>query len=118
MMLAVMFSAFSAFADNTKASFPGGEKAQNEFIAKTLVYPAVALENGIEGVVVVTFTVNADGTLTDIKVKRMIDPDLEAEAVRVTKKMPAWTPAMKDGKAIDSPAEVSYRFFLQNEEES
>lgn len=115
MILAGVMMTFVAMAADTKASFPGGEAAQTEFIAKTMVYPASAIENGIEGIVVVTFTVRTDGSLANIKVKRMIDPDLEAEAIRVTRKMPAWQPATKDGKPVDSTAEVSYKFFLATE---
>ena len=107
----------TALAAETKASFPGGDKAQAEFIGKTLVYPAAAAENGVEGVVVVSFTVKmmvkTDGTIGNIKVKRMVDPDLEAEAIRVVKKMPAWIPASKDGKAVESTAEVPFRFSIK-----
>lgn len=115
MIFAAMAIAVAAMAADTKASFPGGEKAQSEFIAKTLVYPAAAVENGIEGIVVVTFVVRTDGSLANIKVKRMIDPDLEAEAIRVTKKMPAWIPATKDDKPVESTAEIPFRFFLGTE---
>ena len=101
----------TALAAETKASFPGGDKAQAEFIGKTLVYPAAAAENGVEGVVVVSFTVKTDGTIGNIKVKRMVDPDLEA--IRVVKKMPAWIPASKDGKAVESTAEVPFRFSIK-----
>ncbi len=110
-----MAIAVAAMATDTKASFPGGEEAQKDFIAKTLIYPATALENGIEGVVVVTFIVRTDGSLANIKVKRMVDPDLEAEAIRVTKKMPVWTPATHDGTPVESTAEIPFRFFLETE---
>ncbi len=102
----------AAMADSTKASFPGGEKAQTEFINKTLVYPAAAMDNGVEGVVVISFVVKTDGSIGNIKVKRMVDPDLEAEAIRVVKKMPAWTPATQDGKPVESTAEIPFKFSL------
>ena len=111
LMMALGFSV-AALADDTKASFPGGDTAQSEFINKTLVYPADAKANGVEGVVVVSFTVKADGSIGNIKIKRMVDPDLEAEAIRVVKKMPAWTPATKDGKPVDSTAEIPFKFSL------
>lgn len=114
MILAVMFGlAVSANAAETKASFPGGEEAQTAFIAKTLVYPQQAKDNGIEGVVMIMFTVKTDGSIGNIKVKRMVDPDLEAEAIRVVKKMPAWTPATKDGTAVESTAEIPFTFSLE-----
>jgi len=113
LMMALGISAVAVAAD-TKASFPGGEKAQAEFIAKTLVYPAVAKDNGIEGVVTVSFTVKKDGSIGNIKIKRMVDPDLEAEVIRVVKKMPAWTPATHDGTPVESTAEIPFRFSLPN----
>lgn len=113
MIFAALGLTFAAYAADTKASFPGGEEAQNAFIAKTLVYPQMAKDNGIEGVVTLTFTVKANGTIGNIKVKRMVDPDLEAEAIRVVKKMPAWTPATSDGVAIESVAEIPFTFSLE-----
>ena len=114
MILAVVLGlAVPANAAETKASFPGGAKAESAFIAKTLVYPQQAKDNGIEGVVVIMFTVKTDGSIGNIKVKRMVDPDLEAEAIRVVKKMPAWTPATKDGVAVESTAEIPFAFSLE-----
>lgn len=92
--------------------YPGGKTALDKYIAENMKYPKPALDNGIEGVVGVTFTVNADGSIGNIKIKRMIDPDLEAEAVRLVKNMPAWTPADKDGKPVAAPAEVDVNFAL------
>lgn len=100
-----------AMAD-TAASFPGGEKAQAEFITKTLVYPPTAIDNGVEGVVTVVFTVKPDGTIGNIKIKRMLDPDLEGEAIRVVKAMPKWTPATKGEVAVESIAEIPFEFKL------
>lgn len=111
LMMALGMS-IAAMAADTKAAFPGGENAQTEFISKTLVYPADAKANGVEGVVVVSFTVKTDGSIGNIKIKRMVDPDLEAEAIRVVKKMPAWTPATKDGEPVDSTAEIPFKFSL------
>lgn len=105
-------SAVSALADTVAPSYPGGVKACNEFIGKNMIYPAEARENFVEGDVTLTFMVKADGTLSDIKVKRMIDPDLEAEAIRIVKKMPKWVPGSEDGKAVDAPAEVTVQFVL------
>ncbi len=112
-MMVVGLVASAGAATRQEASFPGGEKACKEFINKNVVYPASAQENGVEGVVVVSFTVKTDGTIGNIKIKRMVDPDLEAEAVRVVKKMPNWQPATEDGVAVESTAEVSFPFTLQ-----
>lgn len=111
-LMMVVGMSVAAMAADTKAVFPGGATAQSEFISKTLVYPADAKANGVEGVVVVSFTVKTDGSIGNIKIKRMVDPDLEAEAIRVVKKMPAWTPATKDGKPVDSIAEIPFKFSI------
>lgn len=112
LMMAIGLTAM-ANAQTTKASFPGGDEACKEYLNKTVKYPVTAIENGIEGTVTLLFTVKTDGTIGNIKIKRMIDPDLEAEAIRVVKSMPAWTPATTDGKAVESTAEISVPFRLK-----
>lgn len=97
----------------TPASFPGGAEAQKEYISANLKYPQAAKDNGIEGVVGVVFTVKADGTIGNIKIKRMVDPDLESEAIRLVKQMPKWTPASDNGAAVESTAEVDVTFTLE-----
>lgn len=93
--------------------FPGGETALNKYLAENVKYPAVAKENGVEGVVAVQFIVHTDGTLGTIKIVRMVDPDLEQEAVRVVKNMPAWIPAEENGNPIEAPAQVNVPFVLE-----
>lgn len=110
-LLAVIGSALGAWAV-TPASFPGGEEAQKEYIATNLKYPEQAKQNGIEGVVTVVFTVKSDGSIGNIKIKRMVDPDLESESIRLVKQMPAWTPAEDNGMAIESVVEISIPFNL------
>jgi len=95
------------------ASFPGGADAEKEYIATNMKYPQMAKDNGIEGVVSVIFTVRADGTIGNIKIKRMVDPDLEAEAIRLVKQMPKWTPASDNGSPVESTAEVDVSFTLE-----
>ena len=73
--------------------YPGGKEAMDKYIAENMKYPQAAIDNGIEGVVPVAFTVKADGSIGNIKIVRMIDPDLEAEAIRLVKNMPRWTAA-------------------------
>lgn len=96
----------------TPASFPGGEEAQQEYIIVNLKYPQAAKDNGIEGVVAVIFTVKTDGSIGNIKIKRMVDPDLENEAIRLVKSMPAWEPALDNGVPVESTAEVDVPFTL------
>ena len=78
-------------------TFPGGEEALKKYIVENTKYPAIAMENGVEGIVVIGFMVNTDGTLSDLKVEKFVDPDLEKEALRVVSGMPAWLPAEKGG---------------------
>lgn len=97
----------------TPASFPGGKDAEKEYITTNMKYPQVAKDNGIEGVVYVVFTVKADGTIGNIKIKRMVDPDLEAEAIRLVKQMPDWIPANDNGTPVESTVETSVAFSLE-----
>lgn len=92
--------------------YPGGESALDNYITTNLKYPTAAQANGIEGVVDVAFTVKADGSIGAIKIVRMVDPDLEQEAIRLVKGMPAWTPADKNGQAVDAQTQVQITFTL------
>ena len=97
----------------TPASFPGGQEALDAYLSGNVKYPAFAQENGIEGTVTVDFTVGTDGAITGVKIARPLDPDLEAEAVRVVKAMPAWTPATDDsGAAVTSTVSLPVKFRL------
>lgn len=84
--------------------FPGGTKALNKFINKTVRYPAIAQENGITGRVFVGFVIDRDGSVTQVRVLRPVDPALDKEAIRVIKAMPKWKPGKQRGK----PVRVSY----------
>ena len=93
-------------------TFPGGDAALKKYISDNTVYPENAKENGVEGIVSVGFIVNTDGSLSQIKVIKLIDPDLEKEAIRVVGIMPAWIPAEKDGTPIEAPSKVDIPFIL------
>lgn len=96
-----------------KPQYPGGDEALNKYITTNLKYPQVAKDNGIEGIVGVQFLVKEDGSIGSIKIIRMVDPDLEQEAVRLVKNMPAWIPADKDGSPVEAPAQVNVPFILE-----
>ena len=85
-----------------EASFPGGIAACMKYIADNFRYPNIQGDCIIQGKIVVTFTVNEDGNLSDIKVKKSVYSDLDKEAVRVVKSMPSWIPAKQNGKAVKS----------------
>lgn len=92
--------------------YPGGESALNTYISQNMQYPAIAIQNGIEGVVTVEFTVRPDGSVGTIKIVRMIDPDLEQEAIRLVKNMPAWTPAERNGTPVEANVTIPITFTL------
>lgn len=99
-------------SDTIPASFPGGEKALASYIDKNLKYPQPSISNGIEGVVNVKFLVRTDGALDKLAIVRLVDPDLEAEAIRLVKGMPAWNPATVAGTPVESESNVQITFTL------
>lgn len=82
----------------TMPTFPGGNP-QN-WIAKNIKYPAIAIDNGIQGKVFVQFVIEKDGSITDTKVIRGVDASLDNEALRVIKTMPNWNPGKQKGNAV------------------
>lgn len=81
-------------------SYPGGNGALQKWIAANIAYPAASAENVVEGRVIVAFVVDVDGSVTDVRIARGIDPALDQEALRVVKSMPKWIPGMQDGKPV------------------
>ena len=81
-------------------SFPGGGEAIEKYLNDNIKYPKVARENGVQGRVEVSFVVERDGTLSNIRVARSVDPLLDKEAKRVILSMPRWKPGKKDGKEV------------------
>lgn len=92
------------------AMYPGGENGMNTFIHKNIDYPIAAIKSGKEGNVTVRFTVNTDGTVSNVKVVKGLEPSLDAEAIKVVSKMKGWTPAMKGGKAVPMDYQVNCNF--------
>ena len=81
--------------------FPGGEAALMSYIESHINYPAMAAENNVQGKVVVQFVVKKDGSISEVKVIRSVDKDLDREAVRVVKSMPKFTPGRQNGEAVN-----------------
>lgn len=81
--------------------FPGGQNALTQWLGANIKYPKIAVENGIEGRVYVSFIVRSTGEITDIKIARSVDPSLDKEAVRVTSCMPKWIPGKQGGEAVN-----------------
>lgn len=80
--------------------FPGGETAMKRYLAENIQYPQMARESGIQGRVFVTFVVEKDGNVTDVRVLRGIGGGCDEEAIRVIKNMPRWDPGKQRGKPV------------------
>ncbi len=93
--------------------FPGGVQELMKYLGENLKYPVAAQNAGKQGNVVCQFVVKSDGTIGDIKVVRSISPELDEEAIRVIKAMPAWTPGKQDGKAVNVRYTLPVAFRLQ-----
>ena len=90
-----------------KPTFQGGDANEfSKWVNSRLVYPEIAKENGVQGRVTLQFTVNADGTVSNVKVLRGVDSSLDKEAVRVVSSSPKWKP----GKQRDRAVKVTYTF--------
>lgn len=93
--------------------FPGGDLALRQWIASNIKYPVIAAENGIQGRVFVQFVVNTDGSITDVRVARGVDPSLDQEAIRVVRTLPKWKPGKQRGKPVRVSYTVPINFQLQ-----
>ena len=93
--------------------YPGGDGALMGYLRDNIHYPTVAAENGVQGRVVVGFVVERDGSITDVKILRGVDPSLDREAMRVVKNMPKWTPGKQNGSAVRVKYQVPVSFRLQ-----
>ncbi|MBR1557270.1 MAG: energy transducer TonB [Prevotella sp.] len=80
--------------------YPGGVMAMMEFLRDNVKYPADAEKQKVQGRVLVSFVVETDGSISDVKVMKAVFPSLDAEAIRVVKAMPNWTPGKQKGKVV------------------
>ena len=94
-------------------SFPGGNGALMSYLSSNVKYPVVAQENGVQGRVIISFVVERDGSISDVKVARSVDPSLDREAQRVVKSMPRWTPGKQNGQTVRVKYTVPVVFRLQ-----
>lgn len=96
-----------------KPSFPGGESTMKSYLNSNVKYPDVAQENGVQGRVIVESIIEKDGSMSDVKVIRSVDPSLDREALRVVKAMPKWTPAKLKGIPVRTKCTTPVVFRLQ-----
>ena len=90
-----------------KPKFQGGDaNTFSKWVNSKLIYPEIAKENGIQGRVTLQFTVNVDGSVSNVTVLRGVDSSLDKEAVRIVSSSPKWTP----GRQRERPVKVTYTF--------
>ncbi len=94
-------------------SFPGGDGALYGFLAQNIAYPEIAKRAGVEGQVIVTFTVSKTGQISSPRVARGIGGGCDEEALRVVMMMPRWNPGKQNGQPVNVQVTVPIRFQLQ-----
>jgi TonB family protein len=97
--------------------FPGGDDSMVSFIKRYLVYPKQAIENGIEGKVVLSFVVGTDGTLSDIQILKTPGFGCSEAAITVIRRMPAWSPGKQNGRAVPVKLHLPVTFILPQKKE-
>ena len=94
-------------------SFPGGPAELMKWLSSHVQYPAIAIESCIQGRVIVAFIVEPDGSVSNAKLMRSIDPSIDQEALRVVRQMPKWIPGKQNGAAVRVKYNVPVTFKLQ-----
>lgn len=102
-----------------EAQYPGGTNEMLKFLSENIKYPRTALEAGIQGRAVIRFIVEKNGSIGAVTVARGVPncPECDAEAVRVVKSMPDWTPGKVEGKPVRSYYNLPVSYKLTNPEE-
>jgi len=97
-------------------TFPGGDDALLHYLGRNLSYPIEAKEQGIQGTIFITFVVETDGSISNVKVLRGIGGGCDEEALRVVRNMPKWSPGMQRGKYVRVQFNLPIRFLLSDGE--
>jgi tonB family C-terminal domain len=112
LMMLVLFFSFTTSTAQTKKNdmvfdvvevmpqFPGGQIAMMKYIMENIKYPKQIMEEGIQGRVTVSFIVEKDGRVSNVRLLRSVQSALDKEAIRVVKSMPKWTPGKHNGKPV------------------
>jgi TonB family protein len=95
--------------------FPGGESALRKYITSSIEYPEIAVKNGIQGKVYVTFVVKKDGSVANAKIARGVDLALDKEALRVVNSLPKWKPGIQRGTPVNVSYTVPINFMLDTQ---
>ena len=94
-------------------SFPGGAQALKYYLYQNIKYPADAQDRGVQGTVIVQFIINKDGSISESKILKSVDPALDAEALRVVNGMPKWSPGKMAGKYVRVRYSMPIMFRMQ-----
>ncbi len=100
----------------TLPQFPGGQGVMMKYLAANIKYPASAVKAKKQGRVIVSFVIQKDGSVTNARIVRSVDPELDAEALRIVKAMPNWTPGTQDGKPVNVRYTIPVVFSLYKED--
>lgn len=111
MMLVLLFSFMTSTAQTKKSNmaydvvevmpqYPGGQIAMMKYIMENMKYPKQAMKEGIQGRVTVSFIVEKDGRVSNVRLLHSVQSALDKEAIRVVKSMPKWTPGKHNGKPV------------------
>jgi len=92
--------------------FPGGLNAFGSYLGRSIVYPKSAIDHHIQGRVIISFIVERDGSLSDIKVIRGVSPDIDNESLRVMRACPKWKPGTQNGRTVRVAYSVPISFSL------
>ena len=95
--------------------FPGGDAELMKFLSKNINYPTMAMENNVQGRVIVQFVVTKNGSIGEVKVARSVDRDLDREAIRVVKSLPKFIPGKMNGQAVNVWYTLPVNFKLQGQ---
>ena len=98
----------------TQASYPGGVAEMMKFLKENSVYPDQAMRDSIEGKVHIQFTINEDGSISDIMVLKSTNPIMSEECIRLIKQMPNWIPSEYKGEKVKSKYMLPITFCLKD----
>lgn len=123
MMFVLLFSFMTSTAQTKKNNmvfdvvevmpqYPGGQIAMLKYIMENIKYPEQAMKEGIQGRVTVSFIVEKDGSISNVRPVLSVHPLLNKEAVRVVKSMPKWSPGKQKGKPVRVQFNVPVMFKL------
>jgi periplasmic protein TonB len=104
----------SFFMPQHLPQFPTGEKAMLKYLAEKLRYPSKARAQDIQGTVLIHFTVDTEGNIINVRVKKRLSSECDAEAMRVVQGMPKWTPARSSGRTVNADFTIPITFKLED----